>query len=125
HRPRAAESRVNCTMLAYIFWHWPLPGIESSAYEQLQVDFHRALASTSPAGYHGSWSFRIEGAPWVPAAARGFEDWYLLEDFAALGPLNDNAVAGASQEPHGRVASAAEAGAGGLYRLRSGQADVA
>jgi len=112
-------------MLAYVFWHWPLPEIDSDDYERMQRDFHLALAATEPAGFSSSWTFRIDGAPWVPAGARGYEDWYLLEDFAALGPLNDNAITGACREPHTRIASAADAGAGGLYRLRSGQPDIA
>ncbi|HWE25288.1 MAG TPA: hypothetical protein VG496_15230 [Myxococcales bacterium] len=103
--------------LAYVFWHWTAQPAES--YGARLVAFHAALEADRPSGFLRSHSFAIEGAPWVPLS-RGFEDWYLVEDFAALGALNDAAVSGRRRSPHDAVAALAAGGAGGVYRLKSG-----
>jgi hypothetical protein len=109
--------------LAYVFWHWSASPALSDR-ERLGT-FHRALAADPPAGFVRSSSFAIEGAPWLPSGA-GFEDWYLIEDFIALGALNDAAVSGSRRTPHDTVAALAAGGAGGLYRLKAGEpGDVA
>lgn len=106
--------------LAYVFWHWPLPESEPDAYESLLMHFHRALAARRPEGFLRSSVFRLPGAPWAETDGPVYEDWYLVEHFAALGLLNEGAITGVSQEPHDRVAFQAEGGAGGVYRLRLG-----
>ena len=78
-------------MLAYVFWHWPDPSVDRARYAEALVAFHRALAWRLPAGMRASRVYEIEGAPWVPVP-RAFEDWYLVDDFTALGVLNDAAV---------------------------------
>ncbi len=83
-------------MLAYVFWHWPAPSVDRDAYAEALLAFHRALLAEPPAGMRGSRVFALDAAPWVPAE-RPFEDWYLLDDFAALGALNEAAVSGASR----------------------------
>ncbi len=108
-------------MLAYLFWHWPAPGVEAARYAEALVAFHRALASAPPPGTRGSRVYEIDGAPWVPVA-RAFEDWYLVDDFAALGALNEAAVTGARQGPHDGVARLAAGGVGGVYRRLTGAA---
>ena len=109
-------------MLAYLFWHWPVDGgAGRAAYEQAQAAFHRRLAGAPPAGFLRSWSFRVGGAPWLKVAD-AYEDWYLLEDSAALDALNDAAVAPPAKGAHDAAAAGA-AGMGGLYRLRSGAPD--
>ncbi len=110
--------------LAYVFWHWPLPESEQDAYESSLMRFHRALAQRKPEGFRRSVVFRLRGVPWAETDGRVYEDWYLVEDFAALGLLNEGAVIGVSQDPHDRVAVQAEGGAGGLYRLRAGEPTV-
>jgi hypothetical protein len=110
-------------MLAYIFWHWPEREVDLAAYERTMLDFHQALKAQAPAGFRASWTFRPSGLPWLPSEARPYEDWYLVDDFAALGPLNDQAVAGRAKAPHDQAARAAAAGAGALYRLTRGAAD--
>jgi hypothetical protein len=64
--------------------------------------------------------FRIRGVSWLNTSDEAYEDWYLLDDSAAMDPLNDAAVTGACEEPHNRVAREAADGTGGLYRLREG-----
>ena len=107
-------------MLAYIFWHWPYPQVATADYERDQLAFQRALATAAPDGFVESAIFRAAAAAWLPAGRPVYEDWYLVDDFAALGPLNDAVVAAVAQAAHDRAAAGAEAGAGALYRLRSG-----
>lgn len=102
-------------MLAYVFWHWSVPGQEPGRYVERLLAFHRALRAAPPAGFRGSRVLAIEGAPWV-GGAPAFEDWYLVDDFAALGALNEAAVTAARQVPHDSVARLAAGGAGGVYR---------
>ncbi len=103
-------------MLAYVFWHWPAAAVDPARYAEALAAFHRSLAAAAPPGMRGSRVFEIEGAPWVPAG-RAYEDWYLVDDFAALGALNDAAVSGARREPHDGAARLTGGGQGGVYRL--------
>jgi hypothetical protein len=106
-------------MLAYFFWHWPAA---TDAYERDLIAFHRTLAADPPPGFLGSSVARLPAALWLPEGG-GYEDRYLLADFAALGALNEAAVSGQRRAPHDAVAARAAGGAGGLYRLRAGRAD--
>ena len=83
--------------------------------------FHRTLAANKPDGFRHSVVFRIEHANWLDTTEPAYEEWYLLDDSAAMDRLNDAAVSGACEEPHNRVAGEAAGGTGGLYRLRSGE----
>lgn len=103
-------------MLAYIFWHSARQGVVSPAYRNKLIAFHGALNTHRPAGFLGSASFAVSDCPWLPPGEL-FEDWYFIEDFAALGILNQSAVTGPLQEPHHEVAWLAGFGSGGLYRL--------
>lgn len=115
-------------MLAYLLWHRPAEGVEREAYERAAERFHRSLAHTPPAGFCGSALYRTLEPPWlpgegkVPGAAHGmvYEDWYFVEDFTALGVLNEAAVAHGHRGPHDEVAHRYGSGAGGLYVLREG-----
>jgi hypothetical protein len=111
-------------MLAYVFWHWPRPDIERGQYLDHLAEFHRTLAANKPPGFQRSVVFRISGADWLKTDGEAFEEWYLLDDSAAMDPLNDGAVSGACEEPHSRVAREAADGTGGLYRLRAGSGDL-
>ncbi len=110
-------------MLAYVFWHWPAPAIETARYVERLVSFHRALRAAPPPGFRGSRILAIGGAPWVPAAP-AYEDWYLLDDFAALGALHEAAITATRQAPHDAVARLAAGGAGAVYRRLSSGAGV-
>src|SRR6185312_16054010 len=52
-----------------------------------------------------------------------FEDWYLVDDWPALGTLNDAAVRPPREDAHDAVAGLATNGAGGLYLLQHGTID--
>lgn len=135
-------------MLAYLLWHRPADGIEQEAYERAGEGFHRSLHHAPPAGFRGSAIFRVEGLEWLNGDARrgldrgagkgpgggipndldgvaGYEDWYLLDDFAALGVLNEVAVAHRHRTAHDEIARRFGAGAGGLYGLMEGRAELA
>jgi hypothetical protein len=111
-------------MLAYVFWHWPQSSVDRATYEDHVVTFHETLARNRPQGFHDSIVFRVNAANWLKTNDQAYEEWYLVDDSAALDPLNDAAVSGACEEPHNRVAREAADGAGGLYRLRNGSVDL-
>lgn len=112
-------------MLAYVFWHWPQPHITRDSYLDHLAGFHRTLAANRPSGFQRSVVFGIRGANWLNITGEAFEEWYLLDDSAAMDRLNEAAVSGVREEPHNRVAREAADGAGGLYRLRTGQEGLA
>src|ERR1041384_210965 len=107
-------------MLAYVFWHWPQQRIEQGSYVDHLIEFHRTLAANKPNGFRESVVFRISNANWLKTDGEAYEEWYLLDDSAAMDRLNDAAVTGACEVPHNRVAREAADGTGGLYRLRAG-----
>jgi len=118
-------------VLAYVFWHWKKPEIPIEEYERRQRAFHAALAASPPAGFVRSYSASVEGLPWTGAQTAygvlaervcAYEDWYLVEDFGALGFLNEGAVSGSRLKPHDAAAAAAEDGAAAIYALRQGDA---
>ena len=111
-------------MLAFVFWHWPFPDVGPRRYERSLVKFHESLAKAKPEGFCGSFTFRIEGAPWLTDWEHSYQDVYLLEGSVALDRLNAASVGEISGEVHDVVAREAAGGTGGLYQLREGQVDV-
>ncbi len=109
-------------MLAYVFWHWPFPNVEVEAYEQRLAAFQRALAAEGPRGFQRAAVFRLPGAPWLSGEPRGYEDWYLVDGFAALEALNQGAVSAWAGPDHDRAAVLAAGGTAGLYRHYGGDA---
>jgi hypothetical protein len=117
-------------VLAYLFWHRPKDPAGVEAYEHAQLAFHRSLAHNRPFGMCGSASFRVADIPWLSpsgdagaqprAPAPGYEDWYLVEDYTALGVLGEAAVGHGHRTPHDEAARRFGAGAGGLYGLVEG-----
>lgn len=109
-------------MLAYVFWHERRADAnDGAAYQRDAAEFQSRLVEARLDGFAGARTFAIEPLPWGDTSA-AFEDWYLLRGSADLDELNDLAVSGARSAPHDRLAAAAAWGAGGLYRLRSGDA---
>jgi SAM-dependent methyltransferase len=110
-------------VLAYVFWHTPgaIDGIVT--YEAALAAFHRSLDPAEISGFRGSQAFLVQGAMWVSSAVV-YEDWYLVDDFTALGELNDAAVAGHRRRPHDDVAAMAGEGMAGIYSLRQGAAQL-
>jgi hypothetical protein len=105
-------------LLAYLFWHQPADKVNPAGYKEALVAFHDRLRAVKVPGLVASASASIESLPWMPGS--GYEDSYLVEDFAALGILNAAAVDDAHAGAHDRVAHAAGFGAGALYGLESG-----
>ncbi len=106
-------------MLAYVFWHRPAAETDSALYERALAEFHRALAAAPPPGFQRSWAFQLAEVPWL--GGPGYEDWYLVDDFAALGELNEAAVSASRKAPHDAVARLAADGTAGVYRLVAGE----
>jgi hypothetical protein len=100
-------------VLAYVFWHMPSPDVAAADYEARLGVFHDGLRAAAPAGLAQTATVALGGVPWLGGAA-GYEDWYLVEDFAALGTLNVAAVSGASRAPHDAAAAAAHSGVAGV-----------
>src|SRR5436190_17066242 len=107
-------------MLAYVFWHTPAPSADRERYERLLIDFHKTLGAHAPPGFKASFVFRTQNAPWIGNGGPAYEDWYIIEDSAALDAINDAAISGPRKAPHDLVASLAAAGAAGLYQLKTG-----
>jgi len=116
-------------MLAYVFWHAPAEAVALERYEQALEGFHRSLAHSPPFGFAGSAAFRLGEVPWAersgpgapaPGAGTWYEDWYLVEDFAALGILAEAAVSRGHRTSHERAAKGLASGTAGLYRLLEG-----
>jgi hypothetical protein len=109
-------------LLAYVFWHWKQAEITAKDYENRQRAFHAALAAAPSTGFLGSFSMRLSHAPWAASGGETYEDWYLVQDFSALGLLNEAAVSASRAAPHDVAAAVAAGGAGGVYDLRRGAA---
>ena len=124
-------------MLAYIAWHRTAAGVDAGAYEQALQSFHHSLARVPPSGFEGSHAFRAGAAPpqigsaeaaggdeatsVAPHGARpGYEDWYLLDGWSALGVLEEAAVAHGHVSRHDAVAGLAAHASGAVYRLSEG-----
>lgn len=107
-------------MLAYVFWHWPAPTVERSHYEMALASFHGLLRQHAPPGFDHSYAVAFQGEPWANRRGAAYADWYLVSGSAVLDPLNEVAISPPLAAAHGEIARLAAAGAGGLYRLRSG-----
>lgn len=109
-------------MLAYVFWHWPQPGVDAQTYVDHLVSFHQILNANKPIGFNGSRVFGMRGVSWLDTNGDAYEDWYLLDDSAALDRINEAAVTGVCEKPHNLVAREAAGGTAGLYRVKFGDA---
>ena len=99
-------------MLAYVFWHRPAGDVERDDYEARLRAFHATLGVPSAC-------FRLRLLPW--RHADGYEDWYVVEDWAALGELNAAAVAPPRRAEHDAAAARTAEGWGGVYALVHGE----
>ncbi|GAA3609883.1 hypothetical protein GCM10022223_27440 [Kineosporia mesophila] len=109
--------------LAYTFWHRPQAGISPEGYERDLSLFHERLGMLGTGqvpGYLGSYSLRVPDLPWQSGG--GYEDWYLVDGYAALGVLAEAAVDETRLTRHDALAGAVLDGTGGLYGLRLGTA---
>ncbi|MEM0272330.1 MAG: hypothetical protein QW514_07305 [Thermoprotei archaeon] len=73
-------------MFAYVFWHQRDSNYSTKSYVEGLTTFHSSLASMGVRGFLGSFSFRVNGAPWL--TGEGYEDWYLVAGLGVLEELN-------------------------------------
>lgn len=107
-------------MLAYVFWHAAPAASAVAEYEKTLLLFGDALATARIPGVLGNASYAIDETPWL--AEPGYEDWVWIEGSWALDSLNERAVSGAMEEPHGAIARMTKhAGFGALYYLVAGE----
>lgn len=111
-------------MLAYLFWHRPVERGDTAAYERAQERLHSSLAARPPEGFRGSACYRAPELRWLAGDGVGYEDWYLVEDWATLGVLRQAAVSGGHRTAHDEAARQSGSGAGGVYRLDEGVAGL-
>lgn len=111
-------------MLAYLFWHRPLPGVDRSAYESALMRFHESVRDEPADVLVSSTCHCLDRIPWLVVSdggaggdEPGYEDWYLVRDSAALDRLNEAAINARHRSFHDDAAALAGAGAGGLYSL--------
>jgi hypothetical protein len=113
-------------VLAYISWHRPAREVEAAAYERALERFHRSLARRPPSGFRGSVAFRAAELPWLaadssaPHPGAGYEDWYLVDGWSAVGVLEEAAVARGHVSSHDAMAAMAGTARGAIYRLSEG-----
>ncbi len=110
-------------MLAYVFWHQRDGRVAREEYQERLVVFHSILQTRQPQGFLFSMVLEMPQLPWMGEGREAYEDWYIVENSAALDPLDEAAVTGICREPHQQVARLADNGTGGLYRLKDGSAD--
>jgi hypothetical protein len=108
--------------LAYVFWHRARPEVNSTGYANGLNTFHQRLADVPIPGFIDSWSLRVPELPWLTGG--GYEDWYLVDDFTALGRLAEHAVDQARRSAHDVMARAVRDGAGGVYSSAAGSVGV-
>jgi hypothetical protein len=118
-------------VLAYVFWHRPAPSVHEEEYERALARFHNSLSENPPAGFSSSVTLRAAELPWLGAARpmqgegyAGYEDWYLVENWTALGVLEAAAVSRGHAGAHDSAARAMGAGTGGVYRRLEGAAKL-
>lgn len=102
-------------MLAYVFWHQPKADVDQDAYEAAQRTFHETIDMPS-------CCFRLDRLPF--GRGDGYEDWYLVKDWAELGTLNDAATDATRRDIHDRAAELAADGWGSVYALARGPAAI-
>jgi hypothetical protein len=100
-------------VLAYVFWHVPARAVSIGDYEARLAAFHAELRAGASEWLGPTTTVALPAVPWLDGAA-GYEDWYLVADYAALGALNAAAVSGARKPPHDAAAAAARAGVAGI-----------
>lgn len=107
-------------MLAYVFWHACPTGSVTGEYEAKIVAFGRALTEAKIPGVLGAASYAIERTSWL--GEPGYEDWAWLDGSWVLDALNERAISGPMEQPHGAVAQMTKHGGfGALYYLVAGK----
>lgn len=110
-------------MLSFVFWHWPKPGVEEERYATALCRFLESLRENTEVVREAT-SFRLASPPGIAPPRSVYSDWYVVEDFTALGEMKAAAVSGNNKRPHDEIAAMMDGGAGSLYGLRAGSPGV-
>jgi hypothetical protein len=105
-------------VIAYAFWHSPAAGVPEAEYEAALAAFVDHLAGAGIPGLRRCRSAKFDELPWIPKRP-GYQDWYELDDSAALDALETGAVRAAMEATHAAIARLSGAGSGGLFAARS------
>jgi hypothetical protein len=111
-------------VLAYVFWHRAAAGVHAEEYERDLARFHHSLTENPPAGFCASATLRAAELPWLAGEGLGYEDWYEVENWTALGVLEAAAVSRGHAGAHESAARAMGRGTGAVYRLLEGTAKL-
>jgi hypothetical protein len=104
----AIRATLSTTVLAYVFWHRPVAGVDPAAYDAALTAFHDALARP------GSVTFQLAHPPWKDDGRSIYEDWYPVTDWTDVGRLEHEAVTGPRRAPHDVAAHWARWGTGSV-----------
>jgi len=113
---------LQCGEMGVFYRIWGPMELSAAVGYTTQRAFHAALAAAPSSGFLGSFSVSLSHVPWAAGGGDAYEDWYLVQDFGALGLLNEAAVSTSRAAPHDTAAAVAAGGAGGLYGLKRGVA---
>jgi hypothetical protein len=103
---------------AYVFWHWPAPGVAPDDYERALAGFCAALWQQPPLGLLATSTAHVTNCPWAPTMG-AYEDWHVVDSLAVLERLNDFVVSPTIDSAHNQIAGLAAGGTAGIYRFRS------
>jgi hypothetical protein len=112
-------------LLAYLFWHRAAPAEDAADYENALVGFHHSLLHQRPEGLLSSVTLRAAEVPWLGAGGPGYEDWYVLDSWSALGVLEEAAVGRGHRTAHDRASRRMGEGTAAVYGLLEGCPDPA
>src|SRR2546430_15683173 len=102
-------------MLTYVFWHQRESKIAREEYQERLVAFHRILRERQPQGFLFSMVLEMAQLLWMEEGREAYEDWYIVENSAALDPLDEAAVTGICRKAHHQGGRMAGGWGGGVY----------
>src|SRR2546421_11645813 len=108
-------------MLTYVFWHQRESKIAREEYQERLVAFHRILRERQPQGFLFSMILEMAQLPWMEEGREAYEDWYIVENSAALDPLDDVAANRIIRGPPYQVGRCGGGGGGGGVEFVGGE----
>jgi len=108
-------------MLAYVLWHHARAGISTRiVYEASLLAFHERLRQAGIKGFIASSTSVVSKLPWI-ATTDCREDWYIVDDWCALGAMLEASVSDLPKAAHDLVTHSSVIDGASIYRLRAGE----